>query len=94
MTFSETSPDMLNGELRTIDVELTNAGPVEMRNLHIAVSHPSCIALAAPSDGEFRRLYDDKYRDPPAYGGEFIVCSHTACVIELITITKILYVSL
>ncbi|KPJ16736.1 hypothetical protein RR48_10335 [Papilio machaon] len=71
MTFSEISPDVISGELRTIDVEFRNVGPVEMKNLYVAVSHPDCLSLVTeePSD-DFSILYEEKYQEPPVYQDE------------------------
>lgn len=54
--------------MRSIDVEFTNVGPVEMKNLHVAVSHPDCISLVSPNENaeDFKLLYDEKYRVPPS----------------------------
>lgn len=67
MTFSETNPEAISGEMRSIDVEFRNVGPVDMKNLHLAVSHPDCIQLMTPEEGgdDFKLLYEEKYRDPP-----------------------------
>ncbi|XP_075972327.1 trafficking protein particle complex subunit 8 homolog l(3)76BDm [Anticarsia gemmatalis] len=71
MTFSETSPDVISGEMRTIDVEFTNVGPVDMTNLYIAASHPDCVHLVtSEDDDEFKHLYEVKFREPPAYSDE------------------------
>ncbi|CAG9796623.1 unnamed protein product [Diatraea saccharalis] len=66
MTFTETCVDAISNELRTIDMELRNVGPVDMKNVHIAVSHPDCITLISEdSEDDFRALYDEKYREIP-----------------------------
>ncbi|XP_026731514.1 trafficking protein particle complex subunit 8 [Trichoplusia ni] len=71
MTFSETSPDIISGEMRTIDVEFTNVGPVDMHNLYIAVSHPDCVNLVTSDDeDDFKALYDEKYQTPPSHPDE------------------------
>uniref|UniRef100_A0A2A4K057 Uncharacterized protein n=1 Tax=Heliothis virescens TaxID=7102 RepID=A0A2A4K057_HELVI len=68
MTFSETSSDIISGEMRTIDVEFTNVGPVDMNDLYVAVSHPDCVNIVTDEDeNDFKVLYDEKYRDPPTY---------------------------
>lgn len=73
MTFSETSPDIISGEMRTVDVEFTNVGPVDMKNLYVAVSHPECVNLVTSEDiDDFKALYDEKYREPPAYSGNVL----------------------
>ncbi|XP_013175761.1 PREDICTED: trafficking protein particle complex subunit 8 [Papilio xuthus] len=71
MTFSEINPEVISGELRTIDVEFRNVGPVEMKNLYVAVSHPDCLSLVTdePSD-DFSVLYEEKYQQPPVYQDE------------------------
>ncbi|XP_037298483.1 trafficking protein particle complex subunit 8 isoform X2 [Manduca sexta] len=72
MTFSETNSDIISGEMRTLDVEFTNVGPVDMKDLYIAVSHPDCISIITP-EGEtdnFKILYDEKYRDPTTFADE------------------------
>lgn len=78
MTFSETHSDIMSGEMRTIDVEFTNVGPVDMKNLYIAVSNPDCITLAT-SHGDtdrFQTLYDNKYREQPQYSGNHYFVNH------------------
>ncbi|KAJ8735551.1 hypothetical protein PYW07_007171 [Mythimna separata] len=71
MTFSETSPDIISGEMRTIDVEFTNVGPVDMNDLFVAVSHPDCVNLiTGEEENDFKDLYDEKYREPPVYSDE------------------------
>ncbi|KAJ0182539.1 hypothetical protein K1T71_001908 [Dendrolimus kikuchii] len=66
MTFSETGSDIISGEMRTVDVEFTNVGPVDMKNLYIAVSHPNCIGLVTPDDtDDFKVLYEEKYHEDP-----------------------------
>lgn len=78
MTFSETSPDIISGEMRSVDVEFTNVGPVDMKDLYIAVSHPDCINLVTSEDeNDFKVLYEDKYREPPSYPGNAINYSKT-----------------
>ncbi|XP_059050449.1 trafficking protein particle complex subunit 8 isoform X2 [Achroia grisella] len=72
MTFSETSMDVISGEIRDIDVELRNVGPVDMKNVHIAVSHPECITLVndnVPED-DFKAFYMEKYQELPVYAEE------------------------
>lgn len=65
MTFSETNPDIISGEIRTVDVELTNVGPVDMKNVFIAVSHPECVSVVTPDNvvDDFKILYDEKFRE-------------------------------
>lgn len=64
MTFTEMSSEAISNELRTIDVELRNVGPVDMKNVHIAVSHPDCISLITDDVGDnFKALYEEKYRE-------------------------------
>ncbi|CAG4978822.1 unnamed protein product [Parnassius apollo] len=71
MTFSETSPEAISGEIRIIDVEFRNVGPVEMKNLYLAVSHPDCVRLDIDEHSDdFKLLYDEKYRKPPSYSDE------------------------
>ncbi|XP_060805731.1 trafficking protein particle complex subunit 8 isoform X2 [Amyelois transitella] len=72
MTFSDTNTDVISGEMLTIDVEFRNVGPVDMRDLHIAVSHPECIALLteAQQTDDFRELYDEKYKEVPVFSDE------------------------
>ncbi|CAH2050377.1 unnamed protein product, partial [Iphiclides podalirius] len=71
MTFSETSSDVISGELRIIDVEFRNVGPVEMRNLHLAVSHPDCVSLVTDErEDDFKLLYEEKYKEPTTYPDE------------------------
>ncbi|XP_050555044.1 trafficking protein particle complex subunit 8 [Spodoptera frugiperda] len=71
MTFSETSPEIISGEMRTVDVEFTNVGPVDMNDLYIAVSHPDCVNLiTGDEEDDFKVLYDEKYREPPTYSDE------------------------
>ncbi|XP_047034378.1 trafficking protein particle complex subunit 8 [Helicoverpa zea] len=71
MTFSETSSDIISGEMRTIDVEFTNVGPVDMNNLYVAVSHPDCVNIVTgEEENDFQVLYDEKYREPPSYSDE------------------------
>ncbi|CAH0695186.1 unnamed protein product [Spodoptera exigua] len=71
MTFSETSSDIISGEMRTVDVEFTNVGPVDMNDLFIAVSHPDCVNLiTGDEEDDFKVLYDEKYREPPSYSDE------------------------
>lgn len=70
MTFTETSPEAISNELRTIDMELRNVGPVDMSNVYIAVSHPDCISLVAENtEDNFQTLFEEKYRETPAYSG-------------------------
>lgn len=70
MTFSEISPEVISGELIAIDVEFRNVGPVEMRNLYVAVSHPDCLSLVTDDCGrDFDILYEEKYQLPPVYQG-------------------------
>lgn len=66
MTFSEISPEVINGELLMIDVEFRNAGPVDLTNLYIAFSNPECISLATTNDevDNFKALYEEKYQPP------------------------------
>lgn len=74
MTFSETDPEVLSGEMRTIDVEFRNVGPIDMRNVYVAVSHPDCVSLVteqAPDD--FKALYEEKFREPLTYAGKIFV---------------------
>ncbi|XP_072943715.1 trafficking protein particle complex subunit 8 [Epargyreus clarus] len=65
MTFSETNTNVISGELRTVDVEFRNVGPVALKNLHLAVSHPECMCIVNPEEKEenFKILYDEKYRE-------------------------------
>ncbi|XP_028156042.1 trafficking protein particle complex subunit 8 [Ostrinia furnacalis] len=71
MTFTEMSPEAISNELRIIDVELRNVGPVDMKNVHIAVSHPDCISLITEDAGDnFKALYDEKYRELPPFNDE------------------------
>ncbi|KAM3967553.1 trafficking protein particle complex subunit 8 homolog l(3)76BDm [Aphomia sociella] len=72
MTFSETSADVISGEMRTIDVELRNVGPVDMKNVHIAVSHPECINIINDDvqEDDFNTLYVEKYQPAPVYSEE------------------------
>ncbi|XP_068626862.1 trafficking protein particle complex subunit 8 [Battus philenor] len=71
MTFSETSPEVLSGEMRTIDVEFRNVGPVEMKNLYLAVSHPDCISIGTDEQvDDFKLLYEEKYKQQPSYSDE------------------------
>ncbi|KAI5640553.1 trafficking protein particle complex subunit 8 [Phthorimaea operculella] len=77
MTFSETNPEVLSGELRTIDVEFRNVGPVDMQSVYIAVSHPDCISLVTGTDeDDFKQLYDDKFKEPVVYPA----VSHPDCI--------------
>ncbi|RVE41110.1 hypothetical protein evm_014240 [Chilo suppressalis] len=71
MTFTETCTEAISNELRTIDMELRNVGPVDMKNVHIAVSHPDCITLIT-EDGEddITALYEEKYREIPQFTDE------------------------
>lgn len=70
MTFTETSSEVISGEIVRLDVEFRNAGPAAMSNLHVAVSHPECMhVLSSQDEDPFRYLYEDKYKDPPDYTG-------------------------
>lgn len=77
MTFTEMSPTAISGEMRSMEVEFRNVGPVDMTNLHIAVSHPDCLQFLKPDDprDSFRELYDEKYSDMSLQGasGMFIL---------------------
>ncbi|XP_026758904.2 trafficking protein particle complex subunit 8 [Galleria mellonella] len=72
MTFSETPSDAISGEIRAIDMELRNVGPVDMKNIHIAVSHPECITLINDDiqEDDFKALYLEKYQEQPVYAEE------------------------
>ncbi|XP_049881251.1 trafficking protein particle complex subunit 8 [Pectinophora gossypiella] len=71
MTFSETSSEVISGEMRTVDVEFRNVGPVDMGGVWLAVSHPDCVRLlTASADDDYKLLHDAKYLDPPAYPDE------------------------
>lgn len=71
MTLSETAADVISGEIVTVDVEFRNVGPVPMRNLFVAVSHPDCMSVLGAGDNadDFKPLYDDKYRPSPDFSG-------------------------
>ncbi|GBP45707.1 Trafficking protein particle complex subunit 8, partial [Eumeta japonica] len=68
MTFSELNNNLLNGEIQKVDVEFRNVGPMEMKNLYIAVSHPECLCLATSEmdTEEFNDLYEIKYKPSPS----------------------------
>ncbi|CAB3239968.1 unnamed protein product [Arctia plantaginis] len=71
MTLSETNADIISGEMRTVDVEFTNVGPVDMNDLYVAVSHPDCMHLVtSEEENDFKELYEDKYRELPHYPEE------------------------
>ncbi|XP_069359904.1 trafficking protein particle complex subunit 8 [Maniola hyperantus] len=72
MTVSETGADVISGEILHVDVEFRNVGPVPMRNLYLAVSHPDCMSVVSGDDtvDDFKVLYDDKYRPPPDFSDE------------------------
>jgi hypothetical protein len=70
MTFSETACEAISNELRSIDMEFRNVGPVDIKNIYIAVSHPECITLITDNSGDdFSALYNEKYKEQPACTG-------------------------
>lgn len=70
MTFTETAPEAISNELRTIDMELRNVGPVDMKNVYIAVSHPDCISLVPENtEDNYKTLFDEKYKILPPFSG-------------------------
>ncbi|XP_063357938.1 trafficking protein particle complex subunit 8-like [Cydia amplana] len=71
MTFTESSADVISGELRIVDVEIRNVGPVDAGPVHFAVSHPDCVQILTPDNEElFKQLYDEKYKPPTVYSDE------------------------
>ena len=67
--------------MKTVDVEFTNVGPVDMNDLFVAVSHPDCINLiTGDEDNDFKVLYDEKYRTPPAYSGNCTKTLFSTCL--------------
>ncbi|XP_053609244.1 trafficking protein particle complex subunit 8 isoform X2 [Plodia interpunctella] len=72
MTFSDTSTEVISGEMLTVDVEFRNVGPVELRDLHVAVSHPECLALLSEDQqtDDFAALYEEKYKEAPVFSDE------------------------
>lgn len=74
MTFTESNSAAISGELRVVDVELRNVGPVDMGPVYFAAEHPDCVHLLASdpaaADAEpFRELYEEKYKEPTVYTG-------------------------
>ncbi|KAL4712641.1 hypothetical protein ACJJTC_007938 [Scirpophaga incertulas] len=64
MTFTDTPVEALGNELRTVDMELKNVGPMDMKNVYIAVSHPDSITPLTDDVGDgVKTLYDDRYRE-------------------------------
>lgn len=71
MTFTESSAEVISGELRIVDVEIRNVGPVDAGPVHFAVSRPDCVQLLTPDNEElFKPLYDEKYKHPSVYSDE------------------------
>lgn len=72
MTLSEFSPSVISGEILTVDLEFRNVGPVEMKNLYVAVSHPDCMSIVSSDEctDDFKVLYEDKYQEPPNFSGK------------------------
>ncbi|XP_046960546.1 trafficking protein particle complex subunit 8 [Vanessa cardui] len=72
MTLSECNPDVISGEIITVDLEFRNVGPVEMKNLYVAVSHPDCMSIlnSDADEDNFKALYEEKYREPPSFSDE------------------------
>lgn len=72
MTLSEVSNDVISGEILTVDLDFRNVGPVPMKNLYIAVSHPDCMSVVSAIDSkdDFKVLYEEKYLEPPDYSGK------------------------
>ncbi|XP_073957064.1 trafficking protein particle complex subunit 8-like [Choristoneura fumiferana] len=76
MTFTESNRAAISGELRVVDVELRNVGPVDMGPVYFAAEHPDCVHLLAPDPAAahaepFRELYEEKYKEPTVYTGGF-----------------------
>ncbi|KAI8438472.1 hypothetical protein MSG28_010973, partial [Choristoneura fumiferana] len=75
MTFTESNRAAISGELRVVDVELRNVGPVDMGPVYFAAEHPDCVHLLAPDPAAahaepFRELYEEKYKEPTVYTDE------------------------
>ncbi|XP_063616644.1 trafficking protein particle complex subunit 8 [Cydia splendana] len=71
MTFTESSAEVISGELRAVDVEIRNVGPVDAGPVYFAVSRPDCVQLLTPDKEElFKPLYDEKYKAPTVYSDE------------------------
>ncbi|CAH2102558.1 unnamed protein product [Euphydryas editha] len=71
MTLSELSANVISGEILTVDLEFKNVGPVELKNLYVAVSHPDCMSIVSSDEcvDDFKVLYEEKYQEPPNFSG-------------------------